>query len=63
MMSATSSYSLLPKPRVARALVPMRRPEATLAGRGSNGTVLRLMVIAALCEQVFALFAVHFAVA
>lgn len=45
MMSATSSYSFGPKPRVARADVPILRPEATEAGRGSKGTVLRLMVM------------------
>ena len=40
MMSATSVNSVAPKPRVASAGVPIRNPEVTRGGRGSNGTAL-----------------------
>src|SRR5699024_8452541 len=45
MTSATSRNSSAPNPRVASAGVPIRRPEVTIGGRGSNGTALRLTVI------------------
>ncbi len=45
MTSATSAKSSAVKPRVARAGVPMRRPEVTMGGRGSLGTALRLTVM------------------
>ena len=50
-MSATSVNSTSPKPRVASAGVPMRRPEVTHGGRGSNGTALRLTVMPASCRR------------
>src|SRR5690625_105104 len=49
--SATSANSSLPKPRVARAGVPMRSPEVTRGGRGSLGTALRLTVIPTSCRR------------
>ncbi len=51
MMSATSPNSSSPNPRVARAGVPMRRPEETIGGRGSNGTALRLTVMPIRCSR------------
>lgn len=45
MTSATSAKSSAVKPRVARAGVPIRRPEVTIGGRGSFGTALRLTVM------------------
>ncbi|GAQ68275.1 hypothetical protein SsS58_08734 [Streptomyces scabiei] len=45
MTSATSVKSSAVKPRVARAGVPIRRPEVTIGGRGSLGTALRLTVM------------------
>ena len=51
MMSATSVKSASPKPRVARAGVPMRRPEVTMGGRGSLGTALRLTVMPISCSR------------
>src|SRR5690606_17304842 len=45
MISATSVNSASPKPRVASAGVPMRRPDVTRGGRGSNGTALRFTVM------------------
>ena len=45
MMSATSRNSSSPNPRVASAGVPIRRPEETIGGRGSNGTALRFTVM------------------
>ena len=45
MTSATSVNSAAPKPRVARAGVPMRSPEVTRGGRGSFGTALRFTVM------------------
>ncbi len=50
-MSATSVNSASPKPRVASAGVPMRRPEVTIGGRGSNGTALRFTVMSASCSR------------
>src|SRR5690349_14931828 len=45
MTSATSSKSSGWNRRSASAGVPMRNPEETIGGRGSNGTALRLTVI------------------
>src|SRR5699024_3149650 len=45
MMSATSAKAAEPKPRLARAGVPIRSPEVTMGGRGSSGTALRLTVM------------------
>src|SRR5690606_30113062 len=45
MMSATSRKSAVSNPRVASAGVPIRRPEVTIGGRGSNGTALRFTVM------------------
>src|SRR5699024_10560512 len=45
MMSETSVNSAEPKPRVASAGVPIRRPEVVIGGRGSHGTELRLTVM------------------
>ena len=63
MISATSVNSSAPKPRVARAGVPMRRPEVTIGGRGSNGTALRLTVMPDRVQEVFGLLAVELGVA
>ena len=49
--SATSVNSVSPKPRVASAGVPIRSPEVTIGGRGSNGTALRLTVIPTSCSR------------
>ena len=51
MMSATSVNSASPKPRVASAGVPMRRPEVTIGGRGSFGTALRFTVMWISCSR------------
>ena len=51
MMSATSAKSSSPQPRVARAGVPMRRPDVTIGGRGSNGTALRFTVMPTSCSR------------
>ncbi len=59
MMSATSVNSASPKPRVASAGVPMRRPDVTIGGRGSNGTALRLTVMPDLVQEVLGLLAVE----
>ena len=50
-MSATSTKSRSVKPRVASAGVPIRRPEVTIGGRGSNGTALRLTVMPIECSR------------
>ena len=50
-MSATSVNSAAPKPRVARAGVPIRSPEETIGGRGSKGTALRLTVMPIRCSR------------
>ena len=63
MMSATSAKSSSPNPRVARAGVPIRRPEETIGGRGSNGTALRLTVMPIRVQPVLALLAVELGVA
>ena len=46
MIRPTSRMSSSSKPRMVTAGVPSRTPEATVGGRSSNGTVLRLTVIA-----------------
>ena len=63
MMSATSVNSASPKPRVASAGVPMRRPDVTRGGRGSNGTALRFTVMPAVVQEVLGLLAVELGVA
>ncbi len=45
MMRPTSRKSSSSKPRIVIAGVPTRKPDATVGGRSSNGTVLRLTVI------------------
>jgi len=45
---------------VARAGVPMRRPEASIGGRGSKGTALRLTVDPDLVQPVLGLLAAQF---
>ena len=44
MMLPTSPKSSSSMPRIVAAGVPMRTPDATVGGRSSNGTVLRLTV-------------------
>ena len=63
MTSATSAKAASPKPRVASAGVPMRSPEVTIGGRGSNGTALRLTVMSIASQPVLGLLAVELAVA
>ena len=63
MMSATSVNSASPKPRVASAGVPMRRPEVTIGGRGSHGTALRFTVMSNGVQRVLCLLAVELRVA
>ena len=62
MMSATSAKSSSSKPRVASAGVPIRRPEVTIGGRGSNGTALRLTVMPIVVQPVLGLLAVQLGV-
>lgn len=57
-MSATAAKSSPVKPRVATAEVPRRRPEVTIGGRGSNGTVLRLTEIPISSSRISACFPV-----
>ena len=59
MMSATSRNSSSPNPRVASAGVPIRSPEETIGGRGSNGTALRFTVMPIRVQPVLALLAVQ----
>ena len=54
MMSDTSVNSASLKPRVASAAVPIRTPDVTIGGRGSNGTELRFTVIPASCSRSWA---------
>src|SRR3979411_1770241 len=51
MTSATSLNSASPKPRVASAGVPIRRPDETIGGRGSFGTALPLTVMPTSCSR------------
>ena len=51
MIWPTSAKSSRCRPRVASAGVPMRRPEASIGGRGSKGTALRLTVIPISCSR------------
>ena len=60
---AISRMSSASNPRVASAGVPIRRPEVTIGGRGSNGTALRLTVMPISCEAVLGLLAVELRVA
>ncbi len=55
--------SASPNPRVASAGVPIRRPEVTIGGRGSNGHRVAVDGDADLVEQIFALLAVELTVA
>src|SRR5215212_7652953 len=51
MTSATSANCSSPKPRVASAGVPIRSPDVTIGGRGSNGTAFRLTVMPTSCRR------------
>ena len=62
-MSATSANASRSKPRAASAGVPIRTPELTIGGRGSNGTALRFTVIPDSVQPVLGLLAVEFGVA
>src|ERR1700753_620760 len=57
MMSATSSSSAGPMPRVVRAGVPRRMPEVYQAPLGSRGTELRLVTTPASSRADSALWA------
>ena len=59
MIAATSRKSSSSKPRIVIAGVPIRTPEATVGGRSSNGTVLRLTVIFTSCSRSSASLPVH----
>ena len=50
MIRPTSRKSSSSSPRIVIAGVPTRKPDATVGGRSSNGTVLRFTVIADLGE-------------
>ena len=63
MMSATSLERAASNPRVASAGVPIRRPEETIGGRGSNGTALRFTVMPMRVQPVLGLLAVQLGVA
>ena len=58
MIRPVSRKSSSSKPRIVMAGVPMRTPEATVGGRSSNGTVLRLTVICTSCSRSSASFPV-----
>ena len=59
MMRPVSRKSSSSKPRIVIAGVPMRTPDATVGGRSSNGTVLRLTVICTSCRRSSAALPVH----
>ncbi len=44
MIDATSRKSASSSPRIVAAGVPMRMPDVTIGGRGSNGTAFRFTV-------------------
>ena len=51
MISPISRKSSRPSPRVVSAGEPIRSPEVTRGGRGSNGTALRLTVMRISCRR------------
>ena len=59
MILPTSTKSSTCSPRVASAGVPIRSPDDTAGGRGSNGTALRLTVIPTACQAILGLLAVE----
>ena len=59
MIRPTSTKSSTPSPRVASAGEPIRSPDETAGGRGSNGTALRLTVIPIESQPVLGLLAVE----
>ena len=59
MIEPTSRRSSSSKPRIVTAGVPRRSPEATVGGRSSNGTVLRLAVMCTSCSRSSASLPVH----
>ena len=59
MIAPVSRKSSSSKPRIVIAGVPMRTPDATVGGRSSNGTVLRLTVMRTSCSRSSAALPVH----
>ena len=59
MIRPTSRKSSSSKPRIVIAGVPTRKPDATVGGRSSNGTVLRFTVIPTSARRSSASFPLH----
>src|SRR5205085_9440416 len=59
MIVPISRKSSSSKPRIVAAGVPMRTPDATVGGRSSKGTVLRLTVNFTSCSRSSASLPVH----